>query len=143
MQVVVVATDGSEASYRAVDAAATLAVATGAKLIAITVGNPAQDRDDILSLARVEGGVGEAIELIAGAILQEAKQRAHQFGLSSVEGQHCGGEPVAVIMDVARQRRADIVVVGRRGRNRMTGLLLGSVSQKLVSLSPCPVMVVP
>ena len=36
-----------------------------------------------------------------------------------------------------------MLVVGRRGRGRLSGLLLGSVSQKVASLAPCIVIVVP
>jgi nucleotide-binding universal stress UspA family protein len=46
-------------------------------------------------------------------------------------------------MDAARRQKADILVIGRRGHSRLAGLLLGSVSQKLTSLAPCKVMVVP
>lgn len=52
------------------------------------------------------------------------------------------GDPAETILECAREA-VDLVVLGRRGRGRLAGLLLGSVSQKLVSLAPCAVMVVP
>lgn len=50
------------------------------------------------------------------------------------------GHPAQVLLDAADP--ADLLVVGSRGRGGFTGLLLGSVSQYVVSRAPCPVVVV-
>jgi nucleotide-binding universal stress UspA family protein len=47
------------------------------------------------------------------------------------------------LIDIAKDGPVDKIVVGRRGRGELAGLLLGSVSQKLVSLAPCAVVVAP
>jgi nucleotide-binding universal stress UspA family protein len=47
------------------------------------------------------------------------------------------------LLDIAASHSAKMVVVGRRGRGQLAGWLLGSISQKLVSLAPCAVVVVP
>ncbi len=44
---------------------------------------------------------------------------------------------------IADAIHADTIVVGKRGLGTLTGLLVGSVTQKLVSLAPCTVIVVP
>lgn len=49
--------------------------------------------------------------------------------------------PAPAILHAARH--ADLVVVGARGLGGFTGLLLGSVSQQVISHAPCPVVVVP
>jgi nucleotide-binding universal stress UspA family protein len=53
------------------------------------------------------------------------------------------GDPAEQIVELAKRLQPYALVIGRRGRGRLEGLLLGSVSQKVVSLAPCPVMVVP
>ena len=48
-----------------------------------------------------------------------------------------------MIADVARGFGADVVVVGTRGHTAIGGLLLGSVTQRLLHVAPCPVLAVP
>jgi nucleotide-binding universal stress UspA family protein len=52
------------------------------------------------------------------------------------------GRPATVIVEQAREFRADVVVVGSRGRGPFASLLLGSVSAEVVDHAPCPVLVV-
>ena len=57
---------------------------------------------------------------------------------------HAGlGDAASFILEVAAREHPDVIVVGKRGRGRLSGLLLGSVSQKLVTLAQCNVLVVP
>ena len=53
------------------------------------------------------------------------------------------GYVAQTIIEIAPEKDADVIVVGKHGKGRIAGLLLGSVSQKLVSLAPRPVTVVP
>jgi len=52
------------------------------------------------------------------------------------------GNPAETIIEVARTRNSDVIIMGSRGLGRLAGLLLGSTSQKVVSLAPCPVLIV-
>jgi nucleotide-binding universal stress UspA family protein len=47
------------------------------------------------------------------------------------------------VFDVARDVGADVIVVGTRGRGPLAGLLVGSVTQRLLHVAPCPVLAVP
>ena len=53
------------------------------------------------------------------------------------------GRPASVILDVADKEKAELVVVGRRGRGEVAELLLGSVSHEIVLHSRRPVLLVP
>jgi nucleotide-binding universal stress UspA family protein len=52
------------------------------------------------------------------------------------------GRPANMIVDVATDLRAELVIVGSRGRGRVRSMLLGSVSAEVVDHAPCPVLVV-
>ena len=139
---VMVATDGSAGAGRAVDAAAEYAKATGASLLIVTFAGNFSAKE-LADLARAEGDVGEAIELLANTILREAKERAERIGAANIRTWTGWGDAAQGIVDAVSREKVDIVVVGRRGRGQLAGLILGSVSQKVASLAPCAVVVVP
>lgn len=143
MKRILVATDGSPGGDRAVDASAALAKALAARLVIITVVEPLSSAvveafEDVEHVAR-----GEVAEVAASGILFRARERAERAGATQIEVHADAGDPTEAILQAASRTKADAIVVGRRGRGRLAGLLLGSVSQKLVSLAPSSVLVVP
>jgi nucleotide-binding universal stress UspA family protein len=132
MQHILLATDGSDGASRAADVAADLARAVGAKLSIVSVGRDAC-ADAIGALAQAQRNVEDAVN--AKQILQSAKERAQRTGVSDVRVQLGRGDPAEVIIESARREKVDAIVVGRRGR--------GLVSQRVSSLAPCIVIVVP
>ena len=52
------------------------------------------------------------------------------------------GSAAEAIIKVADTRQSDIIIMGSRGLGRLTGALLGSTSQKVISHAPCPVLIV-
>ena len=142
MKHILLATDGSSGAERATDVAAGLAKTAGARLSIVTVGDNISGKEAD-RLARAEGNVADALDAIANTILRQAKERVQSAGVSDVAVQSGWGDPAEVLIEIAKRDRPDAIVVGRRGRGRLAGLLLGSVSQKVASLAPCIVIVVP
>jgi nucleotide-binding universal stress UspA family protein len=141
-QLILVAADGSAGASRAVDAAAAFAKAFDAELLIVTIAGSAWDRD-IEDAARSENDPGEAVELLANAALREARERAERAGAQRVRTLFGWGDAAEEIIGILEREKPGMAILGRRGRGRLTGLLLGSVSQKLASLAPCLVTIVP
>jgi nucleotide-binding universal stress UspA family protein len=142
MRHVMVATDGSKGANRAVDVAAELAKALAGDLLIATVADTLLG-EEARQLARAEGNIGDAMEALMTQTLKAAESRARHLGVSRIELRTGSGDVAQSLINIAASSPVEMVVLGRRGRGQLAGLLLGSVSQKLVSLAPCTVVVVP
>jgi len=145
MMRILVATDGSDAASRAVEFAARLASGLGGSLKIVTVvGGYDLPREQVGAFSRQEHAASDAfLSDLSERTLAMAKRRATDLGVSDVQSESQSGDVATSVIDIARRDGADVIVLGKRGLGRLTGLLLGSVSQKLVSLAPCAVIVVP
>jgi len=147
MERILVADDGSDAALQAVETAAELAARTGACLVALAVVNPAEFQPgDVEALARSEAlEEGSAIDRLVDAAadyLDRCRTIAARHGVVRFDAEkRAGTDPASEVLDFAREHGIDLIVVGSRGRGRLPGLLLGSVSQKLASLAPCSVLI--
>ena len=77
----------------------------------------------------------------AETILQKALEAVGEIP-GEVHTDLLEGSPAETILDVANTRKSDLIVIGSRGLGRLTGVLLGSQSQKVVQHAPCPVLIV-
>ena len=142
MRHIMVATDGSSGANRAIDVAAELAKAVAGDLLIATVAD-SQLAEEARQLARVEGSIGDVLEALTTKTLKDAEARARDLGVSRIELRTGSGDVAQSLLDIAVGNSVEMIVLGRRGRGQLAGLLLGSVSQKLVSLAPRAVVVVP
>lgn len=142
---VVVGTDGSESSLRAVARAGALAGACGATLVVACAYLPAEEDDRELS--RAQDALREEAYQIVGShpaedTVRTAGERALAAGAGEVRTVAVMGSPVEALLDVVRREDADLLVVGNRGLNSIKGRLLGSVPADATRRSACDVLVV-
>ena len=136
---IVWATDGSDGADRALAVARTLAADAGGELLVVHCeelvlsskaggmlpfhGNEEELKSKIESqVAELsEGGVAAALHIVRAGL----------------------GGMARTIADTASDLDGEVIVVGTRGLTPLTGLLLGSVTQRLLHIAPCPVLAVP
>ena len=143
MKLIIAGTDGSETAERAVAAAADLTKAVNGTLLVVNAGEHRFSNAEQLILERFRVTEGDTLEEMSLRTLKAARALAQARGVVSAETMSAGGDPVETLISIAHAKHADALVVGRRGRGRLSGLLLGSVSQKLAMLAPCMVIIVP
>jgi nucleotide-binding universal stress UspA family protein len=85
----------------------------------------------------------ERLSKEAREILDRAKERAEQENISCETIVHVGGQPHEYIIQEAKKREADLIVMGTQGRTGLKKLIIGSVAQRVLAHAPCPVLVTP
>lgn len=138
---IVVGTDGSETSYRAVDRAAELARDAGATLLIACAYNPAQDT------ARTQDILGPDAYQVVGSspaedTVRTAGERAAARGATKIETVTVEGKPAETLRKIARDHGADLIVVGNRGLNTLAGRIIGSVPLDVARHTPIDVLIV-
>ncbi|UWG48529.1 Nucleotide-binding protein, UspA family [Halanaeroarchaeum sp. HSR-CO] len=136
---ILVPTDGSDATERAVVEAVDLAAAHDATIHALYVVNTASFAS-IPTESSVEG-VSEMLEREGDAALDAVEGAANERGVP-VERVQLDGSPAREIVRYAEQSNCDLVVMGTHGRGGIDRLLLGSVAERVVRSSTVPVLTV-
>lgn len=140
---IVVGTDGSATSLAAVDRAAAVAADSDAELVIVCAYTPAT-RDET---AGAEDALkGEAYLVVgwtpAEETLRTAEDRAVAAGAGKVRTHAADGAPVDVLRKVVEDSHADLLVVGNKGLNTLSGRLLGSVPSDVARRSGVDVLIV-
>ena len=138
---IAIAVDGSENSLRAVREAVTVsnALKQTPELLLLNVHLSALISPVAKGIDRHQ--IEQYMDQIAEEELKDAKKILAEAGLSfTVIKGH--GEVAATILDTVKKQNLNLLVVGGKGRSSISDLILGSVTTKLISHSPVPVLVV-
>ena len=155
-QTLVVGTDGSDTSLRAVDHAAAFAAQTNAKLIIAMAHLPNADRGGWGRPARPDRVIDGQAEIVLGregdykmhgeapvhAILREARYRARAAGAKNIETRPIRGAPVRALSRLAKEVNADLLVVGNVGLNTRRDKWFGSVPGSVLGRAKTDVLIV-
>ena len=136
MNRIVIATDGSDGAWAAVQEGVELAAGVGAEVTFVTV----RHHIPLLGEPWYQERLTEQLDH-ARLALDRADAEAKRHGVLC-ETEILEGDPTASIAELVRARNADLLVVGSRGHGGLTSALIGSVSRALLTKSPAPVMVV-
>lgn len=155
MNKILVPVDGSNASISAVKKAIEVGKKynSNIKLISVvkSTENKRKNRNENLWSA-VDGSIiTKGVELekkLESAYVENAQMLLDQivtkldFSGTKVEKEVLIGEPYEKIVETAKNGNYDLIVIGNRGFSKIKRFFVGSVTQKVISESPCPVLVI-
>ncbi len=134
---ILVAVDGSAFSHMAVDQAISLGGICNSQIFVISV----------VDLYPEQMAVAPAlVERMSDEVrqhLDKAKQKLDKANISSETIVRMGGKPHELIVQEAKDKAVDLIVMGTQGRSGIKRVLMGSVAQNVIGHAPCPVLVVP
>lgn len=135
---ILVPTDGSDASMEALDEAIELAGELGSSIHLLYVVEPT----NYAPMNTPNPDMIESMTQTAETEIDNAVARAEDGGVDSVESTVETGTTHETIISYIDDHGIDLVIMGTHGRTGLDRILLGSVTEKVVRLSPVPVLTV-
>lgn len=136
---ILVPVDGSDNSYRALDAALILSEKLGSNITVVNVME--QVPITHIESEKLLSELLEAFRKENKEILSKCSKIATEKGLS-IKTILLQGNPASVILDYSKKEKFDLIIMGNRGLGTFKELILGSVSSKIVHHSPCGVLLI-
>lgn len=134
---IVWATDGSESANHALPYARAMAEGADARLVVVHIKEVFIGRAGGYPVLADE----EDLEAEIRQRVEQLKDEGVDVSFRLVRGVEA--HAAHMIAETAREEKADLVVVGTRGHAPIAGLLLGSVTQRLLHIAPCPILAIP
>jgi nucleotide-binding universal stress UspA family protein len=141
---ILVPTDGSELSSRAVTSAIRFAKSIGARITLLYVQpdypRPIVGEGALIAPENREEFLEETTKQ-ANGILATAQAAARTEGVTAVSYTEVSDVPYQVIIDTAEREKCDLIFMASHGRKGLAGLLIGSETHKVLTHSKMPVLV--
>jgi len=133
---ILIAVDGSESASKAFHRSVYLAEKCNSKLDLVHVVQCEVGGDSANTFDMIEELKDKAMKMLEEYRAEAAKNKVPiQIAIMQ-------GDPAKVIIELAKAKSYDLIIMGTRGRSSFKELLIGSVSQKVMHHASCPVMVV-
>ncbi|HHZ01664.1 MAG TPA: universal stress protein [Tissierellia bacterium] len=148
MRKILIPIDGSPVSVKAAEKAVTLGKLIDGELTFITVVNmPSEDKYSFFGINVEKQFTANLKEMLKKLIEEETKMlrvvvKNLNTGTLKVEQRVIVGNPAAEIVKLAEEENFEYIFMGRRGFSKAERFFIGSVTQKVIAASPCPVIVV-
>ena len=144
---ILLSTDGSDVARKGVKQRLALAKALNAKVTVITVSEPLPPAVGADALAWIPSkaeidSFDAANKERAGKVLDEAQAMAKQIGILAELLHVPNAHPATTIIETAKSRGCDLVVMGSHGRRGLRKLFLGSQTSEVLADGSVPVLVV-
>ncbi len=136
---ILVPVDGSDNSLKTLDYAAELASAFGSKITLFNVIAPLPST--VQRYVQVNNLVDE-VKAFGRGVLEDAKQKISEKYNLDIETDLIYGDPANEICSKAKKEQFELIVIGSRGLNEITSIIMGSVSRRVARHAVCPVLVV-
>ena len=129
--------DGSDYSMRAARYAAELAKLIGGEIVLM---HCLKSFPVVLGEPHFQNAINKILEK-SNKLVEPYRKLYQETGTSFIE-KILEGPAANAICEVAKLEKFDMIIIGSRGRNKLEGLLLGSCTQRVLNMAPCPVLVI-